>query len=340
MVAGTGVDGIPTRDPDVATFANGTSIIVYQPTLAGDDNIHYRILDAAGTAFIGGAQVIDDTAVTDHQRPVVAAFGNQALVVFEDETNDDVLARFYDATGNTVGALQTIATTGNLNNPDVAALTDGRYIVVWDNEDTDDIEGRLVDAAGNPVGSVFVISNIGGNNDDPRVAALPGGGFVVTWENNGGNFPTEADDGDNAIVARRFDGNGAPAGDLFLVNTGDRDTAGHSGGRCEHHHRPGLHRLGRRPRLQRGGWRHQPARHPRPRLPGDHRMVNGPRRGPHPDLQPERDDQWARRRRSINGLGGDDIIHGGAGFDHITGGRATTSFRGGRRGPAQGRGRR
>ena len=96
--------------------------------------------------------------------------------------------------------------------------------MVWDNQVTDDIEGRFVDAAGNPIGAVFTISNAPGNNDDPRVAALPDGGFIVTFENNGGLFPTE-DASNDAIVARRYDKNGNPAGDLFLVNTGDPLTA-------------------------------------------------------------------------------------------------------------------
>ena len=103
----------------------------------------------------------------------------------------------------------------------MAALSDGRYIVVWDNEDTDDIEGRLVDASGNPLGTVFSISNAGGDNDDARVAGLPGGGFIVTWENDAGLLTPEVNAGSRAIIARRFDATGAPAGDLFLVNAGD-----------------------------------------------------------------------------------------------------------------------
>ena len=79
-------------------------------------------------------------------------------------------------------------------------------------------------ATGTPLGSEFIVSNSGGDNFNARVAALPNGGFIVTWDNDGGATGTEVDGGNIAVLARRFDSSGAPAGDEFLVNTGDPDT--------------------------------------------------------------------------------------------------------------------
>jgi hypothetical protein len=174
---------------------------------------------------------IDDGAGNQHSA-AVAASGMNALVVYNDESvgaSGSIVARLYDGTGTAetdFSAEVTLSVGGNPDDPDVAALTDGRYIVIWENATNDDVEGRFVDASGNPLGEVFTITNIGGDNEDPRVAALADGGFMVTWENDGGLFPPNEDNSDNdAVVARRFDKNGNPAGDLFLVNAGDSATA-------------------------------------------------------------------------------------------------------------------
>ena len=219
------LSGNALEDPDVATLADGRSLVVAQQTNASDD-IVFRFVEAGGTPSAALQDFIDNGAGFQFD-PAVAAFANNALVVYEDETatpgDADIQARFFN--GSSFATEVTIADNLNsLDNPDVAALTDGRFIVVWDDNETDQIQGRFVSGAGVPLGSAFVISDAGGDNENARVAALPDGGFVVTWNNNGGLFASEADSDNTAIVARRFDSGGAPAGDLFLVNTGDSDT--------------------------------------------------------------------------------------------------------------------
>ena len=180
----------PTRNPDVATFANGQSIIVWERDFsATDHDIHARILNADGTGFTTADIInIDDTGGTFHEVPAVAASGNKALIVYEDEDNDDIVARLFDATTGSVGDQVLIGGLGNPLAPDVAALGGGGFVVVWENDDNDDIEGRLVDANGLPVGPSFSISNIGGNNTAVSVAGLHDGGFIVTWTNDGGTI--------------------------------------------------------------------------------------------------------------------------------------------------------
>jgi Ca2+-binding RTX toxin-like protein len=221
----------PLSAPDVATLANGQSIVVWQRNLNGTDHdIDARFLNAAGTGFVTpSTRSVDTSGASVSDNPAVAASGNNALIVYEDTRgggNVDIRAAFYNGGTNdfpTVGTLIADA-GGTLIRPDVAALTDGRYIVVWDNTTNNDIEGRFVDANGNPIGAAFTIANNAGANDDARVAALPDGGFIVTWDTDGGVIAPE-DGGDFAVLARRFDGTGAPAGDLFLVNTGDPNTS-------------------------------------------------------------------------------------------------------------------
>ena len=269
--------------------------------VATQDNANYDIgfslISAAGAPT--GVTGFVDNGTDDQDEAAVAAFGNNALVVYTDETatpdSADIQARFFN--GSSFSAEVTIADTGENGDPDVAALTDGRFIVVWDDDDTDGVLGRFVSATGTPLGSAFSLSSTGGDSFFPRVAALPGGGFVVTWTNDGGASGSEVEAGNLAVLARRFDSNGAPAGDEFLVNTGDPDTdqenpaiaANPLTGQAfiawdDFHAFPGAD--------------NEPLRHPRPRLPGDHRhRQRHERRRLHPDLQPRRADQRPRRGR-------------------------------------------
>ena len=157
--------------------------------------------------------------------PAIAASGNKALIGYRDDAGGDIRVKLFDGVTGTVSSSSTVAgklvaSTGNLGNPDVAALTGGRYVVVWENFTNDDIEGRFVDANGNPIGAAFTIGNNAGSNQMPSVAGLPDGGFIVTWETNGGVIAPE-NGVDFAVLARRFNSTGAPAGDLFLVNVGN-----------------------------------------------------------------------------------------------------------------------
>ena len=232
--AGIEVAGVSTDtnrslvNPDIATLANGQSLIVWSAIYSGiDRDIHARFLNTAGNGFVtSDYRAVDGTSASVSDYPSVAASGNNALIVYQDSRDgltDDIRCTFYSgATNFFTNSAKLIADhpTKSLKQPDVAALADGRYVVTWANKATGDVEGRFVNAAGNPVGSVFSISgNIAGVDDRAHVAALPDGGFVVIWNSNisflesGDFFP------DDGVLGRRFDASGAPAGDLFLVNT-------------------------------------------------------------------------------------------------------------------------
>ena len=223
------LDGNPLDDADIATLADGRSLVVaeqFNPTT--DDDIVFRFIDTNGEPD-AALQAFIDNGAGDQISPSAAAFGNNALVVYEDTdgTSSQIQARFFN--GTSFAAEVTVVTLPDYDFdddsgsalPDVAALTDGRFIVVWKNEQVDRIEARFVSATGTPLGSVFTIS--GSYSEDPKVSALPDGGFIVAWDDYSGLAP-EIDGNDTAIHARRFTANGDPAGDEILVNTGDPDT--------------------------------------------------------------------------------------------------------------------
>ena len=139
------LDGANELDnPDVATLADGRSLVVATQFNVSDD-IVFRFITAAGAP--GPAQDFIDNGTGFQNGVAVAAFGNNALVVYRDDTagNFDIQARFFD--GTSFATEVTIADASDpVFNPDVAALTDGRFIVVWRDDLTDDIQARFVSA--------------------------------------------------------------------------------------------------------------------------------------------------------------------------------------------------
>jgi Ca2+-binding RTX toxin-like protein len=93
--------------------------------------------------------------------------------------------------------------SGSGRAPDLAPLASGGFVAVYYSGYWHGL-GQLFTASGAKIGPEFVI---GETRDEPYVAALPAGGFVVAW------IRSE----DYAVVAQRYDDDGATAGDLLLV---------------------------------------------------------------------------------------------------------------------------
>jgi hypothetical protein len=104
----------------------------------------------------------------------------------------------------------------NQTYPAVAADANGNFVVVWTSYRQDGssggIFGQRFSADGQPFGDEFAINTTtAGNQTEPAVAMDAAGNFVAAWHGPG---VIEED-----IFARRFDVNGAPLGDEFLVNS-------------------------------------------------------------------------------------------------------------------------
>ena len=127
----TALDGNAWFQPDVATLADGRSLVVATQD-NGNFDIGFSLIDPTGAP--SGVTGFIDNGTDDQDAAAVAAFANNALVVYVDETATtdlpDIQARFFN--GSSFSAEVTIASTGDNDVPDVAALTDGRFIVGWD----------------------------------------------------------------------------------------------------------------------------------------------------------------------------------------------------------------
>jgi hypothetical protein len=99
--------------------------------------------------------------------------------------------------------------------PAAAVDANGNFVVVWSSYydgKSNEIRARLFDNTGEPLTDELQINQTQpGNQKAPAVAMDRSGSFVVVWQGPG--------DDANDIWCRRFDANGSPDGNEFIVNT-------------------------------------------------------------------------------------------------------------------------
>ena len=111
---------------------------------------------------------------------------------------------------------QLVSDMRSQSNPAVV-MNDKGFVITWTSffwySDNSNIYAKQYDLDGNPLGDSFIVnSDTQGPQEKPAIA-INGNGFVITWE-------TFIDDErETDIVAQRFDLNGNPLGNEFLVNT-------------------------------------------------------------------------------------------------------------------------
>ena len=133
---------------------------------------------------------------------------------------NDVFARRYDSSGNSLGGeLQVNTTTADDQaNPVVAGLPDGGFAVLWESFGQDGqsfgVFGQRFSSAGAPAGTEFQVNSYTLNSQEtPELCADASGNVLAVWE-------SRDQDGDNpGVFGRRFDAAMNPLGAEFQVNT-------------------------------------------------------------------------------------------------------------------------
>ncbi len=100
--------------------------------------------------------------------------------------------------------------------PDAASAADGTSVVVWTDtfsSSDHDIRAQRFNSFGGKTGPEIVVSFSSLDEGSPAVAMDGAGEFVVTWVQT-------VPGGDTNVVARRFDPNGMPVGDVVPVGVG------------------------------------------------------------------------------------------------------------------------
>ncbi len=225
-------------DVHAAPTANGGFLVVWNAPDAGNDtNVRVRSFDAIGVptnGFLNDILVNTTTAQLQHN-PRVAELTNGNFVVAWDSNDPgfaDIRARVFSNTGvplNISGSTDDFLVSTSTNNiqanPQVAALTNGRFAIVWnslDNGADNDVRGRVFNADGTPssVADFLVGTSSGGEQVNQRITALSGGGYVVTWQSTDLSAHP-------VIRGRVFGADGSPlaANDFLISNVVARDEA-------------------------------------------------------------------------------------------------------------------
>jgi Ca2+-binding RTX toxin-like protein len=178
------------RDVEACALANGNYAVVWHDSTGQE--IFARVFTTTGVAVTGpfeiepaspGASLPDITALAD----------GRFLVTFFQNVQKTVRGRIFEADGTASTDPFTITTDGANNQnqqPQSAALQDGRFVTVWKNI-AGNIEGQVMFADGTPDGVPFAVNSDGaGNKGRPVVATLADGRFAVSWESGSGATAT------------------------------------------------------------------------------------------------------------------------------------------------------
>jgi hypothetical protein len=207
---------------DVASDAQGNFVVVWDGAV--ESNVSGQRYDSAGEAIGDEFQVNTYTTGGQAQAAIASAPDGRFVVVWwgqhggaQDPAN--VFGRRYDSAGTPIGNEFLVNTylTGNQDFPQVAVAADGRFVVVWSSVSQDGsfegVFGQRFDSNGVALGPEFQVNVFtNGSQWAQKVASDASGNFVVVWS-------SRQDGSLQAVMARRYDGTGAPLTGEFLVNT-------------------------------------------------------------------------------------------------------------------------
>ena len=213
--------------PRTAVNDSGAFAVAWESK--GDPNagersfVSVRLFDPNGTAR--GGDVVVDGDIYDCRYPEIAldAGGGFAVTWLQDRTAKTVFAKLFDAAGAAVSEPFEVNTgrISSVTRPSIAMTSAGSFTIAWDGDPNraslDDIHARGYEPNGVPCGEPFIVNAFrSGAQQWPRVAMNDAREGVVVWA-HATDDPNIATD----ILARRFDGSGAPVGAEFPLGGHD-----------------------------------------------------------------------------------------------------------------------
>ncbi len=123
--------------PEVAALAGGGFAMVWADTATpADEDIYVRVFGNGGTAVSGLIAIQDKTNVAVD--PTITALQDGGFaVVYDDDTQDELVLQRFDSLGNTVGSATAIESAPpSAGSPSIGLLSDGRIAAAWEAFDT------------------------------------------------------------------------------------------------------------------------------------------------------------------------------------------------------------
>ncbi len=128
--------------PEISALPGGGWVAVwYGVAPDGSTDIFMKQYDAGGIG--GSTRVVNMTTYGEQVAPHVAVLTDGSWVVTW-QSGSDIMQRYYDSDGNTVGEDMVVAAWlgSDLNRyPRVEALSDGRWVITWENLNQDEFPG-------------------------------------------------------------------------------------------------------------------------------------------------------------------------------------------------------
>jgi len=209
-------------EPAVAMDGQGRYAVVWQGPGPDEEDIFLRLFTPNGNALTD--ELLVNVGTPGRQLyPSVACGGTGTLAVAWESRvtaggteKATIRVQRFDPNGAGLGGVIVVDTgTYDGRYPDVAMDGRGRFVVVWMRDRSNHpIVARLFDAGGAPVTDPLEVNTASISSvTRPSVAMNSRGYFVVAWDGH----PSRASEDD--IYTRRYDPNGVPQGEPFVVNT-------------------------------------------------------------------------------------------------------------------------
>ncbi|KAB2945425.1 MAG: calcium-binding protein, partial [Rhizobiaceae bacterium] len=127
-VSGTEGNGLHDTEASVTALAGGGFVIAFVNRDGADDDIVFRVYDAAGTEIVSGSA--GDSGATDYNNePVVSGLADGSFViVYDNESDDQMEVHHFSAAGAFLGSA---SFSGVGSAPSITDLGDGRFAVAW-----------------------------------------------------------------------------------------------------------------------------------------------------------------------------------------------------------------
>jgi len=209
------------RYPRISIDESGTFIVTWEDYRNSNGDIYAQGYTLSGQPIGSNFQINSDSGINLQERPSIVVNGaGHFVIAWKDFRNGhgDIYIQRYRAGGVLNGdnlKVNDDERSSVQRYSDIAMNESGYLIVVWEDNRSGyvDIYGQLYDSMGNILGQNFKVnSNTGPRHQrSPRVAMNSQGSFVVVWRYD---YPDLTLD----ILAQRYDPEGKPVGDNFIVN--------------------------------------------------------------------------------------------------------------------------
>ncbi len=188
----------------------------------GEDDVFYGFLNSNGQRNL--LAVRSRWMFTDgfQGEARVATSGNLAAIVYTYDQGasygQDIVLTLFNSSGTALAAPIHIfgdASLDAFSDPDVAALSDGRFVVVARDDTTSALVVSIYDPVTHAATPVLNLPGVLAAGAKPHVAGVTGGGFVVTFDDSSGN-----------VIEQRFGPDGSVLfnpGVANSVTTGTQD---------------------------------------------------------------------------------------------------------------------